>query len=194
MMDIRRASYVAVRLGLMAVMISLAIFVASLIVLQAGTYEAHTSALYPSEVIYHYDRVGPNIIVEVRAWGGEGTVVYVLLCPPEKALPLLEPMPLNTTTLKALMAQEDVEVLSEAPRKLHRTFSGFGETAIILVAISNEGHHICKAGLSMVVKVRLVPLKRSRLASTCLLIVGLILSSPYALLKLRERGRGPEFA
>ncbi|RLI07612.1 hypothetical protein DRO32_03605, partial [Candidatus Bathyarchaeota archaeon] len=69
MMDVRRASYVAVRFGLMAVMVSLAIFAASFIVLRAGTYKAHTSALYPGEVIYGYDRVGPNSIVEVSAWG-----------------------------------------------------------------------------------------------------------------------------
>ncbi|RLI06836.1 hypothetical protein DRO32_04990, partial [Candidatus Bathyarchaeota archaeon] len=160
------------------------------IVLRAGTYKAHTSALYPGEVIYGYDRVGPNSIVEVSAWGGEGTVVYVLLCPPEKIWPLLEQAPLNTTVLKALVAQEDVEVLSEAPIGLHKTFSGFGGTAILLVAVSNEGHGICRAELSMAMKVRLVPLERSRLASACLFIVGLALSSPYAFLKMRGRG-GP---
>ena len=186
MTDVSRLTYVMARFGLLAVAISLAILCASMIVLPADTTSTYVSRLPPGEVVWDYQCVGPNTVLEVRISAGKGARIYVIACPEEK-LAQLWYGELNTTALKAFMAQEGVKVLVSTTGRLVRTFC-FDERACVIAAVANEGSGFPSVSITMTMKVRLVPIDRGRLFALALGITGAVLALPHATMKIARRG------
>jgi len=186
MMPAGRLTYVMARFGLLAMAISLAVLCASVIVLPTETTHISASELPPGEVLWDYRCVGPNTVLEVKIWAGKGAHIYVIACPEEK-LAQLWYSELNTTTLKAFVAQEDVKILARTTRRLVRAFC-FDERACVIVAVANEGSGFPSVSITMTMKVRLVPLGRGRTFSLALGITGTVLALPYATMRIARRG------
>jgi len=177
------------RLGFMVIMVALAITCAYLIVLPVSS-STSSGEISPGQTSYKGTVIAPGTVIKVSGHANGSAHFYVLEGSEEVLAPFLRPeelyVPMNTTMLKELLANPDVEVLAEGEGSLY--YERFWEEGtILLVVVANELNTAIEYDLRLEELVRLVAPRYIRGPVPALGLLGVLMALPQACLWLKAK-------